>query len=168
MGFTLFEMVIVVVILTIVVLITFPRIVNSLDSIRVSAAAQKLGNDIRYVRDLALSNHNTYGITFSSTDNSYTVFKLEGATKTTTTNPYTAKPMVVDFDTIPEYVGVTMGSVSMCASTCTSQELRIDAFGNPLDQSGAAYTSQSSVVLQLGNYSRTVQITPETSFTKVV
>ena len=167
-GFTLVEMVIVVVVLSTVVLIVYPRIAGAVDSLRISAAAQRLGNDIRYVRDLALSDHGTYGITFDSGNNSYTVFQLIGAAKTTITDPYTGKPMVVDFDTIPEYTGVTLGSVSMCQSSCTSQELRINAFGNPLDANNTAYTAQSSVALQLGSNTKTIQVTPETSFTKVV
>jgi len=63
-GFTLIEMVIVVVVLSTVALIVYPRIAGAVDSLRISAAAQRLGNDIRYVRDLALSDHGTYGITF--------------------------------------------------------------------------------------------------------
>jgi prepilin-type N-terminal cleavage/methylation domain-containing protein len=167
-GFALFEMVVVIMIISLIALIAFPRIIGAIDSIRVATAAHKMANDIRYVRELALSNHETYGLTFSATGNSYTVFELNGSTKTTVTDPYTSKPMVIDFDDIPEYDGVAMGSVSMCVGTCTNQELRIDAFGNPFDENNAAFTTLGSVAVQLGSHTRTIQVMPETSFTKVI
>ena len=77
--------------------------------------------------------------------------------------------MVIDYDDLSEYAGVSIGTVSACEGLiCLTNEIRFDAFGNPSDSNNASYTSAPTIALTNGTTTRTVQVTPETSFTEIV
>jgi Tfp pilus assembly protein FimT len=170
-GFTFIDALLIMIVVLILALILTPKITDALARVRVNAAAQKLVADIRYVRELALSHHAVYGIEFRVDQNSYELFSLSGNTKTLITDPYRSGSMVVDFDNLPEFGGVTLGSITnICtdANQCTTSEIRVDAFGNPKDRLNAAFTNNVTVTLQKGSFSRTVRVTPQTAFTELV
>lgn len=168
-GFTLWELIIVIVIISIVALIATPNIVSALQSLRASAAAQKLLTDIRYVRELALSHHTTYGIEFNAAGNSYQLYRLNGMVKTVLTDPHTGGNLVVDFDTRPEYAGVEIDSLDVCEGiACIAAEIRVDAVGIPYDETGTAFTSPATITLANGSVTRTIAVTQETGFTELV
>jgi len=162
------EVIVAMVILGIISVIAVPNIVGTIQRIRLNGAAQKLASDIRYTRELALSRHGTFGIEFDTANNSYQLFQLNGATKTVITDPYRQGNMVIDFDTRPEFGGVTISSVSSCVGICATQELRINAFGKPLDASNAAFTSPATVTLQNGSLTRTIQVSQQTAFAELI
>jgi prepilin-type N-terminal cleavage/methylation domain-containing protein len=168
-GFTIYELIIVIVILLMMALLTAPTILNALTQIRLSAAAQKLAMDIRHVRELALSNHDIYGIEFNQANNNYTLFHWDGSAKTTLTDTYKGgQQYIIDFDDLPEYGGVTINSLNVCEGFgCPTSEIRIDAFGRPYDSGSTAFTSPATIVLQNGSDTRTITVTDETAFTRV-
>jgi len=170
-GFTLAEVTIAIVILAVLALILAPKITDALARIRLNAAAQKLAADIRYTRELALSNHAVYGIEFNTVGNYYQLFSVSGGTKTVITDPHKGVSMTIDYDLLPEFGGVTLSSTgNMCTdvSQCGTKEIRIDAFGNPKDRLDVAFTNNVTIVLQNGSFSRTVQVTPGTAYTELV
>lgn len=160
-GFTLIEMVILVMITGILGVVFAPQITNSMNDIRLSKAAQKLAMDIRYMRELALSRHDVYGIEFNDEDNSYRLYHWDGANKNTIADPHMGGEMVVDFDTIAAFNGVTLGESS-------TTDVTVDAFGVPYDANGLALASAASVILHSGSLSTTVQITNSTGYVDIV
>ena len=168
-GVTLIEFILVIVILSIIAIIVMPNILGTLQNLRLQAAAERLMSDIRYVRELALSHHDVYGIEFNQAGNSYQIFSWDGLNKTILTDPHKGTTFLVDYDDLEEYNGVTINSVSSCVGIgCLTDEIRIDAFGTPYDATNSAYTSQATIVLKNGSFTRTVQVTHETSYTELI
>ncbi len=83
-GFTLVEIVIVVACLSILVLSLVPQ--YNLNNINVEAATQRLEQDLRYARELALTRNVNCGIQFQANGN-YTVYESTPASPTL--NPLT-------------------------------------------------------------------------------
>ena len=167
-GFTLVEMVTAIVIISIMSLMTIPKIAATIANLRLDAAASKMISDLHYVREMALSRHGTYGLEVNQAGNSYTFFFWDGSSKTTMTDPHKRTAMSVDYDNQPEYSGVTISAIDFCEGVCTTEEVRIDAFGVPSDASGNAFTSVATVTLQSGSSTKTIQVTPETAFVEIV
>ena len=165
-GTTLIETAIMIAVLGILSMMAMPTIATSIQTLRLNNAAQKLAMDIRYVRSLALSHHGTYGVDFDlNNDNTvdgdgYSLFSLSGGTQTTITDPHRNGSMVIDYDTMSEYSGVTIASAG-------SVQLRIDSFGKPYNAAGTALSSAMTVTLHCGSLSRNVLITQETGFVEL-
>lgn len=168
-GFTFIEAAVVIVVLGILMAAAIPKVGIVVDNMRLHAAVRKTVSDMRYVRELALSRHKTYGVEFQSANNLYQAFELNGTTKTPVTDPYRGQPMIVDFDDLPQFKGVSIGAVNTCQGVgCASQELRIDLFGKPYDANGISLSNTASVTLQNGSATKTVEIIPETAYCRIV
>ncbi|MBP9864789.1 MAG: prepilin-type N-terminal cleavage/methylation domain-containing protein [Candidatus Omnitrophica bacterium] len=168
-GFTMMEMILTLVILSVLSTIALPQIVGAIQNFRLNSAAQKMLSDIRYARELALNRHGTYGIQVNAASNSYQIFSLVGATKTVLTDPMKRTSMIVDFDLLPQYSGVSIGAVDFCeAGGCAAVDLRFNSFGVPSDSSGAVMASAATVQLSAGGITKTVRINQQTAFSEVV
>ena len=168
-GFVLTELLVVFVIVGILSVITIPVIMNSIQNMRLHSATQKLLVDIRYVRELAMSHHATYGIEVSAGGNSYQIFKWDGATKTYLTDPHRGTTLLVDYDNQSEFSGVAIDSVDLCEGVaCPTTEIRINNLGRPYDAQDVAFTNFATIILENGVLTRTVRVTPETGFSEVV
>lgn len=120
-----------------------------------------MASDIRYAREMALSLHSSYGIEANPAGNSYLIFFWDGANKTTVVDPHTQGSMVIDFDTNSAFSGVDLVSA-------TEDEIRMDAFGRPLDDSGIALNAAASFTLQNGGQSKIINVTNETGFVEII
>lgn len=160
-GFTLVETVIVVALVGIFAAVSMPSFLGSLQELRLNGAARKLAYDMRYMREFALSHHDVYGIEFDVSNNSYQLFEVIGGVKTVITNPNTGGNMVIDYDVLPQFSGVSISSAG-------ATEIRIDAFGNPLDSVGAQLTSTVTITLANGSSTKGVRITNQTGFVELV
>ena len=168
-GFTAIEVMAAVVIIGLLAAIARPQVVTALQSFKLNAAAAKMLSDIRYTREMALSRHSTYGIEVNAASNYYQIFSLSGGVKTVITDPSTRKAMTIDFDLLPQYSGVTIGTVDLCQSGgCGTVDLRFDSFGVPSDSAGTTMASTATVQLTAGGVTRTVTIYQQTAFSEVV
>lgn len=167
-GFTLVEMVILMLIVSILAVMSLPALDQALQHLRLRSASEKLISDLRYARELALSRHGTYGVEFNTTNNTYEVFSWDGMTKTTVSDPTTGHPLLVDFDDVSEYSGVSIGSANICQGVCATEQIRIDSFGKPSDSAGTPLQSAASIVLQNGSFSMTLQVTPQTGYSRII
>ncbi len=156
-GFTLIETVIILSIIGILAMIAAPNIANSLHELYLNNAVQKINADIRYIRELAISRHDVYGIEFDDEDNSYRLYQWDGVNKNTITDPHKGGDMIVDFDTIAAFNGVALGESS-------TTDVTIDAFGVPFDENNLALGSPATVILHNGSLTKTVQIRNETGY----
>lgn len=160
-GFTLIEVVIAITIVGILSAVAIPNVWTAIQTIRVSNAAHKLASDIRYLREMSMSRHGTYGIDFTVANNSYSLFAWNGSTKAILNNPHSNKSMTIDFDIYPEFAGVTIASGG-------PTEVRFNSFGTPLDAFGNSLTSIQTITLQQGSLSKQIQITHQTGFVEVL
>lgn len=168
-GFTLLEMISAMLVIGLMAVTAGPQIVESIQNFKVNAATGKMLSDIRYARELALSRHSTYGIEIDAANNLYKIFLLNGVNKTVINDPQRQQNMSFDFDLLPEYSGVTIGTVDLCeAGGCPVTDLRFNSFGAPLDSSGTAMASAATIPLSLGGVTRTVRINQQTAFCEAV
>jgi len=167
-GFTLVELVIIIILLSILSAIAIPSIGNTINALRLGSATQKVVSDVRYAKEMALSLHKTTGLEFDSGANSYTVFEVNGGVKSTVTDPHTGAAMTLDFDTQPEYGGVAIGALSLCVGACGTNELRFSSFGVPMDANDVEFAANSTIQLLNGTLSRTIQVIPETGLTEAL
>jgi len=167
-GFTLVEMVVIMIILGILGAIAIPTIGNTINELRLGSATQNVVSDIRYAKEMALSLHKTTGLEFDSGANSYTVFEVNGGVKSTVTDPHTGAAMTLDFDTEVGYGGVAIGALSLCVGVCGTDELRFSSFGVPMDANDVEFAVNSTIQLLNGTLSRTIQVIPETGLTETL
>lgn len=160
-GFTVIEVVIVMVIVGILAIVAIPQVMGTMSATRLNNAAQKLAADIRYAKEFALSRHNVYGVDINTSTNTYEIFSWDGVNKTVINDPYTNAPMSTDLDLSTEYSGVTISAASI-------DEIRINAFGTPQDSLGTNLTSAATITLANGGLTRQVQITHETALVEVI
>jgi len=170
-GFTLIEIIILLLIVSILSAISIPKMINMSETMHLNAAARKLAYDIRYVRENALSLHDVFGVEFDTGANSYQVFQWDGAQKNILTDPHTRSEMVIDLDDRPEYEGVSLYTVGYTDSNSGQlvpiTEFRVDAFGNPEDDLGNDLEDPVVITLQSGSASQQVQMTHQTGFVEV-
>ncbi len=168
-GYTLIEAVFAIVLTGLLAAIALPQIVGAIQNLKLNSAARKILSDIRYARELALSRHGTYGIEVDPANNLYKIFSISGSTKTVLTDPMSQKSMIVNFSTLPEYSGVTIGTVSLCeVGGCPAKDLRFDSFGTPFDSSGTVMASSATIPLSANGVTKTITIHQETAFSEVV
>ena len=92
-GFTLAELLVVVVILAIAALVVVPIIGDSND-LKIAAAARSLASDLLYAQTCAIANQRQYQVLFDSGANTYEIQDHDG---TVITNPVSKAQYIVDF-----------------------------------------------------------------------
>lgn len=144
-GFTLVEVVIVVASLSILVLSLVPQ--SNLGNVYVEAAAQRLEQDFRYARDLAVTKNINCGIEFQTNGN-YTVY--ENTTATPALNPLTQQPFQYNLNNNFKNVAI----INLVGT------LRIE-----FNRNGTPILGQGSI-LQVSDNQKTISltVTPNTGF----
>ena len=105
-GFTLIELIIVIVLLLIIGATIAPRISDITLQTETNMAARKIAADIRYVRQLALATHHPHGVNFDG--NPVNIYSLYWSSKEhIITNPYTGAHYTVQLNS-GEFAGVTL------------------------------------------------------------
>jgi len=116
-SFTLVELVIVVLIVSILAAVGIPAIGEASADLKLRSTAQRLMADLNYARNLAITDGASYGISFSS--DGYRVIKfvdtaiLTSAANAVITHPLTRQPWVVSFAGDRTTVAAGFSGVSM-------------------------------------------------------
>ena len=129
-GFTLVELIIVVVILSIAAMIAVPMVSNAAD-IQVRAAANKIAADIDYVKSLAITHQRRHWVVFNESDESYQIWTVEddGTTEYVIDHPVNPGPFVVDFSTDGRLSRVNIGSADFDSDSTNT--VSFDYLGSP-------------------------------------
>lgn len=123
-GFTVVEFVILISAVAILVLALVPQ--DNLGNIHVEAAAQRLEQDLRYTRELALTTNTNHGIEFQTNGN-YTVYR--GVPSTPALNPLTQQSFSYNLQN--NFPRVTI------VNLVTTLRVEFDPLGRPIQGSGS-------------------------------
>lgn len=142
-GFTLIEIVIVILLIGILAAALAPRLFRQADSFKVEAAAEQIANHIRLAQSLAIARHQTHGIGFDTTNNLYSVYDGNGDAINNPLSP--GKTLSIDFNTDDQLKGVDIST----ASFGDNPYVTFDALGKP-SNGGSAVITKSSSTLNIG------------------
>ncbi len=106
-GFTLVELMVVIVIMAILAATVIPMAVGT-SSTKAKSAARLVMADLEYAQNLAITGQDDITVTFDTVGNSYTVSNASGPLN----HPITKKSYTVDFDTARGLAGVSLSVAS--------------------------------------------------------
>ena len=149
-GFTLIEMLIVVVILSIAALAAIPMFSSGAD-MQIRSAANMIASDLEYARSMAISRGQKYSVVFDENTESYSI-KKAGDTNPIDHPVKKGFPYTISFKTDSRLSKVDITNVNF-NSTST---VRFNYIGSP-DNGG-------TVNLQAGSITATVNVEPITGF----
>lgn len=167
-GFTLIEFIMVIVIVGILASLVIPRF-ESFYAIKLDGAVKKVVSDIRYVQQIAISEHVNTRIVFNTAADTYTAYKevpppgsgnwiiMVDPFSRSSLNPW------VNFTTDPKYKGIDISNADFGGT----QTLRFNWQGVPQNGGGINLPAQGLLQLQYQDSSRTVYITPNTGMVRV-
>ena len=145
-GFTMVEVMVVLLILGIVSSVAVPAINGTLDEMKIDGAAREVVSAIYYVQSLAIKEGVIYGMEFFPATDSFRCY--DKPTGTTLYNPVDKKPYVVDFTGDGYLQGVDIVSASFVPGNIKS--VTFNSLGEP-DKFG-------SVVLGYRGYQKTINV----------
>lgn len=147
-GFTLIELIMVMVIISILSAIFVPRFMDAIESLRVRNAIEKIKDDVRYIRDYAAARHDTTWLVVDPSTNSYGIYSgSSSSNRTLIVDPATNTPQISDLTAL--YVDAVITSVSFGGNL----EMYFDWWGTPSDG--------GDIVL---NNSRSIKIEPKSGY----
>lgn len=151
-GFTVVELLIVVVILSIVALTAVPMM-SSAAGIQIRSAANMIAADIEYARSMAISRGQDYSVEFSKDTDSYRILDQSDAV---IQHPVKKGfPYVVNFQSESRLNRVDITNANFDGT----QKVTFDCLGSP-DNGG-------TVNLQAGAVSATITVEPVTGFVSI-
>ena len=107
-GFTFIEFIIIIAIIGINSIVAYPRITNTIQSMNLKVATDKLIDDLRYTYNYGITNHRTTWFTVNVGGNSYSygIYNTPPSSDPVVlTDPATGQPANIDLD---DYSGVTI------------------------------------------------------------
>jgi len=144
-GFTMVEMMVVIIILAIAAVMVLPYAIGT-SSLKAQSAARMAMADLEWAQNQAIVLQSEVTVTFSVPGNSYTIAKQSQTLK----HPITHNDFVVDFDTRQDLHGVSIVSAAFGGTP----QVTFKALGEP--------ESAGSVVLAAGAHTYQVTVTPVT------
>jgi len=154
-GFTLIELVVIIVLVTLVVVTAAPRLANIV-GVKASATARKLQADMVYAQDLAMTRNQRHRVVFPSTA-SYEVRDAAGALAT---NPDGGGGFAVTTDS-----GITL-SWSLNGDSAPNRGVEFDSLGRPYFYIGVTPSitdlTAGTITVTGGDTAQTVTVRPQT------
>jgi len=150
-GFTLIEIIIVVLIIGIAAAIVVPQLSSGAD-FQATSAARMIATDIQYAQSLAIAQQRTVRVTFNPGADSYQLMYWDPITNTAMSpvqHPINKGDYAVSFKNLKDYAALDLSS-----AFGANNYVEFDAIGAP---NGAG-----DVVMQAGAYSYTISVTAVT------
>lgn len=163
-GFTLIEIIAVVVILGIVAFMAIPMVSNAAD-IQVRAAANRIAADIDYAKSMAITHQRSYSVVFDPANESYDIRVEPAGSGDVIDHPVNPGAFVVNLS-IVGLDRVDIASADFDADT--SKAITFDYLGSPysgLDTTSPLNTGQ--ITLQADNFTLVVNVEPVTGYVTI-
>ena len=157
-GFTLIELMMVVVILIISAVGAIP-LMSFGGQIQVHAAADRLAADMNYARNLAITHGLSFGVRFSASQETY---QIEDASGNIITHPVNKKAYQIAFSNDKRFSQVNIVQATFDATTL----VRFDYQGSPYNGNGNPLNS-GTVTLRADSETRLVAVEPITGVISV-
>jgi prepilin-type N-terminal cleavage/methylation domain-containing protein len=142
-GFTMVEVMVVLLIFGIVSAVAVPSIKSSLDEMKLDGAAREVVSAIYYAQSLAIKQGESYGVKFNKTTQAVNCFKPPG--NTPIFHPIDKKPYILDFIGAGHLQGLKIVSTTFVGNKVNFNEL-----GEP-SESGSA-------ILAYGGIQKTINV----------
>lgn len=145
-AFTLIELVMVMVLIAIMAA-TVSVVISSYQTQHLRAAVERIANDLRYAKSLALSSSKWTGIAFqASPTNTYNIYQTDGTTDTKIKFPqYPTQDYIVNLNN--DYKGVGISSVNISSGS----KVEFDPYGTPYDDKNGSALAATGVITLSGN-----------------
>ncbi len=143
-GFTLIEVIMVMVLITFVAVVASPRFQN-LTGTRAQAAAFKLRSDLRYIQMLSIETQNPTRAVFDTDTHSYQLEMQTGADWNIIKNPGTRADYTVALNA-GDFQGVTLSEVNFNGTAAVVFDrlgIPYDGNGGPIDDPDPGFISLS-------------------------
>lgn len=145
LGFTIVELMIILLLLGIISAVTIPSISTTMNEIRLDAAAREAVYAIKYVQSLSIKEGVEYGVKFNKYLKKFSCYK--NATGIIITNPLDKKPYEVIFPSSGHLQGVNIVSASFASG---NDFVTFNSLGEP--------NSSGAVVLAYRSLQKTVNV----------
>ena len=159
-GFTLIEIIVVVVILAIAAMLAVPMLGTAAD-MQLRAAGNMIAADMEYARSMAISRQQNYSVVFSSANNSYKVRDGAGAVVVHPLN--SAKDLSVVFGDDSRLDKVDIISANFDGSA--DETITFDYLGSPFSSVGALMIG--TISLTADGFPMTITVEPVTGYVTI-
>ena len=154
-AFTIVELIIVMVIISIVSMIAIPMLSSAADT-QVRSAANILAADIEYTKNLAITHQKNYSVVFDIDNNTYQICDKD---LVVIEHPVTGKPYSVNFTNESRLGRVDISSALFDGSN----KLTFDYLGSPYNGSSNPLNS-GEIILDADSFSKTIQVQAVTGY----
>ena len=158
-GFTLIEIIVVVVILAIAAMLAVPMLSTAADT-QLRTAGNMIAADMEYARSMAISRQQNYSVVFSSAGNSYEVRDGVGVVVAHPLNSAKDLSVVFGDDSRLEKVDITSANFDGV------ETITFDYLGSPYSGVGTALTS-GTISLTADGFSMTITVEPVTGYVTI-
>lgn len=164
-GFTLIELIIVVVILGIAATIAVPMLSSAAD-MQVRSAANQIAADLEYAKSMAMTHQKVYTVVFDTANESYEIQDETGAVIKSPVR--TSEDYVVDFASDSRLDRVNISTAVFNSVMFSS--VTFDYLGSPYAGSGTANALNAGTITledDTGTYSIDVDVEPMTGYVTI-
>ncbi len=160
-GFTLLELLVVVVILGIAALVAVPAFSGAAD-MQVRAAANRIAADLDYAKGLAVTHQKDYSVVFDTANEAY---QIEDNTGTPVDNPVRpGSQYVVSLKTDSNFSRVNIATAAF--NTVANHSVTFDYLGSPYDTNRDPLNT-GRVTLQADTFTLYVDVEPMTGYVTI-
>ena len=152
-GFTLAELLVVIVILGIAAMVVIPSIGNTTD-MQATSAARQLVSDLLFAQTYSISQKQPYQVVFDAANESYEV--QESSTSSVITHPITKMPYSMSFLTNKHLKNVRITSADFDSGNLVN----FNSLGMPYNSAGSQLAARGTVILTVGTHNITVTVEP--------